>query len=93
MLHKENMVKSFFLMDYHTQLKGIHYIYIYGCLKNMDKSQKHDFKNILFIFRERGREEERERNIHQSGASCTPPTGDLAQNPGMCPDQESTDDP
>ena len=55
----------------------------------MDKSQKHDFKNILFIFRERGREEERERNIHQSVASCTPPTGDLAQNPGMCPDWES----
>ena len=22
-------------------------------------------------------------------ASCTPPTGDLACNPGMCPDQES----
>ena len=39
-------------------------------------------------------EEERRRNIsvqekHQSVASHTPPTGDLAHNPGMCPDWES----
>ena len=33
----------------------------------------------LFLFRERGREGERE---------WTPPTGDLARNPGTCPDQE-----
>ena len=36
-------------------------------------------------------EEEREgdiREIHQSGASRTPPTGGLARNPSMCPDQE-----
>ena len=26
-------------------------------------------------------------------ASCTPPTGDLARNPGMCPDWESNSDP
>ena len=25
---------------------------------------------------------------HRSVASCTPPTGDLACNPGMCPDRE-----
>ena len=40
------------------------------------------------------REKERERNIdvqekHQSIASCTPPTGDLAHNPGMCSDWDS----
>ena len=52
------------------------------------------FKFYLFIFRERGgREKERERNINvwekdQLVASCTPPTGDLAHNPGMCPDWE-----
>ena len=41
-----------------------------------------------FVFRERGREGEREK--HQCVvASCTPPTGDLAHNPGMCPDWES----
>ena len=43
----------------------------------------------LFTFRERGREEEREGEKHQCVvASCTPPTGDLAHNPGMCPDWE-----
>ena len=53
------------------------------------------FRFYLFIFRERGgREKERERNIevwekHQLAVSCGPPTGDLACNPGMCPDWES----
>ena len=54
------------------------------------------FLKILFICLDRGegREEERERNIdvqviHGLVASHTPPTGDLAHNPGMCPDQES----
>ena len=41
----------------------------------------------------RGRKGERERNIHaqethQSVASHTPPAGDLAHNPDMCPDWE-----
>ena len=41
----------------------------------------------LFIFRERGREGEREGKKHQCViASCTSPPGDLASNPGMCPD-------
>ena len=45
----------------------------------------------LFIFRERGREREREGNFdlqekHQSVDTCTPLTGVLAGNPGMCPD-------
>ena len=44
----------------------------------------------LFIFRERGREGEREGEKHQCVvASHTPPTGDLACNPCMCPDRES----
>ena len=38
----------------------------------------------LFIFRERGREIEREGEKHQCVvASHMPPTGDLAHNPGM----------
>ena len=41
----------------------------------------------LFIFKERGREGEREGEKHQCVvASRTPPTGDLAHNPGMCHD-------
>ena len=48
------------------------------------------FLKILFIFRERGREAEREGKKHQCVvASHAPPTGDLARNPGMCPDWES----
>ena len=43
----------------------------------------------LFIFRE-GREGEREGEKHQCVvASHMSPTGDLARNPGMCPDWES----
>ena len=47
-------------------------------------------KNFVFMFRERGREGEREGEKHQCAvACCTPPTEGLARNPGMCPDQES----
>ena len=48
------------------------------------------FLKILFIFRERGREGEREGEKHQCVvASLLPPTEDLACNPGMYPDWES----
>ena len=41
----------------------------------------------LFIFREWGREGEREGKKHQwVAASRASPTGDLVCNPGMCPD-------
>ena len=44
----------------------------------------------LFIFRERGREGEREGEKYQCVvASRAPPMVDLACNPGMCPDWES----
>ena len=53
-------------------------------------------KDFIYLLLERGggREKDRERNIdvrelHRSVASCTSPTGDLAGNPGMCPDWES----
>ena len=53
-------------------------------------SKRFLFLKILFIFRERGREGEREGEKHQCVvASCMPPIGDLACNPGMCPDWES----
>ena len=42
---------------------------------------------ILLIFRERGREGERGEK-HRSVASRTPLAGDLACNPGLCPDWE-----
>ena len=47
------------------------------------------FFKILFIFRERGREGEREREKHQCVvASHMATTRDLACKPGMCPDWE-----
>ena len=53
------------------------------------------FKKILFILRQRGREREREgerkggRETSMCGCLSRTPTGDLAPNPGMCPDWES----
>ena len=67
-----------------------------------DFNQQGSFNNLIennifsfflrffkFIFRERGREGEREGEKHQCVvASRAPGTGDLACNPGMCPDWE-----
>ena len=48
------------------------------------------FLFYFFIFRQRGREGEKEGEKHQCVvASHVPPTGDLACKPGMCPDWES----
>ena len=48
----------------------------------------------LFIFRERGKEREREEEKHQCVVSShAPPAGDLACNPGMCLDWESNEEP
>ena len=62
-----------------------------------NNGQGHSFSSFfflkriyLFIYRERGREGEREGKRHQCVvASQTPLTRDLVHNPGMCPDWES----
>ena len=47
-------------------------------------------KDFIYLFLERGEGREEEGEKHQCVvASCTPPTGDLACNPGMCHDWES----
>ena len=44
---------------------------------------------MYLLFRERGREGEREGEKYQCVvAPHIPPTGDLARNPGVCPDWE-----
>ena len=49
------------------------------------------FFKILFIFRERGKQEARK---HQCVVAFhAPPPGDLAHNPGMCPDWELNQQP
>ena len=51
-------------------------------------------KFCSFIFRERGREGEREEEKHHCVvASHAPPIGDPVRNPGMCPDWESNQRP
>ena len=51
------------------------------------------FKDFIHLFLERGKGG-RKRGKHQCVvASHTPPTGDLACNPGMCPDWESNQQP
>ena len=48
------------------------------------------FKDFyLFIFRDRGRQGEREGEKHQCVVASRTPAGDLAHNPGMCPDWKS----
>ena len=63
-----------------------------ACINSNTAGVRYDFifkDFILFIFRQRGREGEREGEEHQCVvASHVPPTGDLACNPGMCPDWE-----
>ena len=46
--------------------------------------------DFIYLFWERGSEGEREGEEHPCVvASREPPTGDLARNPGVCPDWES----
>ena len=84
--------------SYHTQNKnhspynGLEYSIKSGlplpfCL---DHLISYFLKDFIYLFLERGREREREEEKHQCVvASCAHPTGDLAHNPGMCPDWES----
>ena len=51
-----------------------------------EKPQRTFFKIDLFIFRERGREGERERNINVWLLLIRPQQGTWACNPGICPD-------
>ena len=51
-------------------------------------------KDFIYLFLERGREGEGEREKHQCVVgSHAPPTGVLACNPGMYPDWESNQQP
>ena len=72
-----------------SRAQGLHFLHILG-----NSCYFLVFLNILFIFRETGREGEREGEKHQCVvAPLTPPTGDPAHNPGTCPDWESNCDP
>ena len=74
-----------------TQELIIYLIWTNVILKQMLLPQSQiNFLKILFIFRERGREGEREGEKHQCVVAFhVPPIGDLAYNPGLSPDWES----
>ena len=55
-------------------------------LFNSRLSVKKSFKDFVYLLLERG--EGREKDQYMV-AFCVPPTGDLACNPGTCPDQKS----
>ena len=58
------------------------------------KTQVLYFKDFIYLFLERGREGKREGEEHQCViAFHVSPTGDLASNPGMCPDWKSNQGP
>ena len=57
-------------------------------LQNIELKNKHQKKNYVFIFQQRGREGQRKGEKHQLVASLESPARDLACNPGMCPDWE-----
>ena len=67
----------------------------YSIITRILSSQRFPFfKDCIYLFLEKGkgREKERERNINV-WVSHAPPTGDLAHNPGLCPDWESNPQP
>ena len=47
------------------------------------------FEDFIYLFSETGEGREKGRETSIGYTSCTPPTGDLAGNPGMCSDLES----
>ena len=52
------------------------------------------FYLFSYLFLERREQKEKKREKHPCVvASCTPPTGDLARNPGKCLDGESNQQP
>ena len=65
-----------------------HFYFITGQIENEEGQIYFFFKKNYF--QRGGREGEKEGEKHQCvAASRMPLTGDLACNPGMCPDQES----
>ena len=85
--------KFFITVFCHVQCTPMYNVHPRFCPKHSGEKKSFILFIYLFIFRERGREGDRETNTdvwekHWSVASCMPPTGDLACNPGMCPDWE-----
>ena len=59
------------------------------CLSVLVHPYFYFLKDFIYLFLERGKEGERGEKHQCAVASWAPPNGDLARNPGMCPDWES----
>ena len=68
-------------------------LYLEYMKNSQNTTRKYNFLKIFYLFPERGEGREKREEKHQSVASCTPPTGDVAHNPGMCPDWELNERP
>ena len=71
---------------------GMKHIFILNHSKSLFlKLYLYFFKDFIYLFLDRGqgREKERERNINVCLPLLGPAPGNLACNPGMCPDWES----
>ena len=80
-----------FLLSFSLYTPGCVHVFILLCMLSMKFSL---FLRFYLFFREREREGEIEGEIHQCMfASRAPPAGDLACNPGMCPDWELNQQP
>ena len=72
--------------------RGCQHFSAYGYLlySMSAKAGQVSFKHFIYLFLERGREGDRDREKHQCVVAFpAPPTGDLARNPSMCRDRES----
>ena len=75
----------------HIDLRQAEISMILRCYWSLVEEKSHFWNRFYLFFRERGREGERGREVYVYlcvGASCVPPTGDLAHNPGICPNWE-----
>ena len=98
-LHDSVLVSCMFLGIYPFLLGYpicVLWYFLFLCIHCNDSSLISDFlffsfKDFIYSFLEGGevREKERERNINVWLPLKCPPTGDLARNPGMCPDWQS----
>ena len=87
---KCKMISTAVLVNISTISRNCHFFFVVKTFKIYTLSNIFPPRFYLFICRERGREGGREEEKHQCvAASCTPPTGDMGHNPGMCPDWES----
>ena len=83
-------LQFYFPGEFHSWFFHYNYLFLFE-IEQYNLFELQEFlKDFTYLFLERGggREKERERNINPVVASHVAPSGDLAHNPGICPDWE-----